>query len=65
MNNTENIMLKARDVAVRLNVSRAMAYKLMKDGSIQTVHFGGSIRVRQTDLEEFILRSLVKPWSVR
>jgi len=64
MNSTKNSpqnyerLLKAIDVAEILNISRAMAYELMRKGEIQTVHIGASRRVRPIDLQEFIAQNL-------
>ena len=51
-------LLKAVDVAEILNISRAMAYQLMKQGRIQTVHIGTARRVRTIDLLEFITQNM-------
>ena len=47
-------LLKANDVARRLNVSRAFAYQLMKRGDIPTVEIKAARRVRNSDLENYI-----------
>ncbi len=52
-------LLRAVDVANRLNISRLLAYQLMLRGEIPTVRFGSSVRVRECDLHEYILRN----WS--
>lgn len=47
-------LLKAADVAKRLNISRTSAYRLM-GSEIPCVKFGiGIVRVKQSDLERFI-----------
>lgn len=51
-------LLKAIDVAEILNISRAMAYKLMNQGEIRSVVIGSSKRVRLKDLLAFIEASL-------
>ena len=33
-------LLRAKDVAIRLNVSRSQAFALMRDGSLPTVRIG-------------------------
>jgi len=48
-------LLRPVDVADRLSISRALAYRLMQTGEIPSVRFGRSVRVRETDLETFIL----------
>lgn len=52
------ILLKAIDVANILNISRSMAYKLMQDGNLPTVHIGNAKRVRYKDLLQFIQTNL-------
>ena len=51
-------LLRATEVARVLNISRAMAYQLMQRGEIRTVRIGAARRVRQTDLRDFIEKSL-------
>ena len=46
-------LLSAKDVANILNISRAMAYRMMQDGQITVVRIGRSVRVRPEDLEVF------------
>jgi predicted DNA-binding transcriptional regulator AlpA len=54
-------LLKAPDVARYLSVSRTEAYRLMRS-EIPTIRFGSStVRVRLSDLELFIEKSMVKP----
>ena len=54
-------LLKAFDVAEILNVSRALAYRLMQRGKIRTVFIEGARRVRPEDLREYIEDSLSPP----
>jgi len=49
-----NTLLKAKDVAEILQISRAMAYALMQRGEIPTVRIGKSRRVRPEDLIKYI-----------
>jgi hypothetical protein len=49
-----NRLLKAIEVAQILNISRALAYQLMKQRKIGTVHIRGACRVRPIDLRKFI-----------
>jgi len=51
-----NHLLKADQVAERLRISRARAYRLMQNGEIPTVRFSRIVRVSETDLENFILQ---------
>ena len=49
-----NTLLKAKDVAEILQISRAMAYNLMLRGEIPTVRIGKARRVRPEDLIKYI-----------
>lgn len=51
-------LLKAKDVAEILNISRSLAYQLMQKGKIRTVRIGSARRVRSTDLKTFIEENL-------
>jgi len=51
-------LLKATDIAHILNISRAMAYRLMQVGKIRTVSIGTAKRVRRKDLHSFIENNL-------
>jgi excisionase family DNA binding protein len=48
------ILLKPQDVAQRLKISRAMAYKLLTRGDLPSVKIGRIVRVREADLEAYI-----------
>ena len=47
-------LLKASEVAEKLNISKAFVYKLMNQGVLPSVKIGYSKRVRQEDLQRFI-----------
>ena len=51
-------LLKAIEVADILNVSRAMAYRLIQTGEIRSVHIGMARRVRLEDLQWYIEANL-------
>jgi excisionase family DNA binding protein len=55
---TQEPLLRAREVAVILNISRAYAYLLMQRGELRTVVIGKTKRVRSQDLEGFIRANL-------
>jgi hypothetical protein len=56
--NNPPVLLKASDIARRLNISKALAYQLMATGEIPTVHIRNKIvRVYEPDLELYILNS--------
>ena len=52
-------LLKASDVAKRFKICKSLAYRLMQLGEIPTVRFNRTVRVRESDLEGFILSHLV------
>jgi excisionase family DNA binding protein len=51
---TEICLLKGNDVARLLNISRAFAYQLMRQGEIPTVRIGNAVLVRREDLLAYI-----------
>ena len=51
-------LLKATDIAHILNISRAMAYRLMQVGKIRSVSIGTAKRVRRKDLLTYIENNL-------
>ena len=50
----EEKLLKANDVARILNVSRALAYRLIQQGEIPVIRIRHAVRVKPSDLEVFI-----------
>ena len=52
-------LLTGNDLAQILKISPAAAYNLMKRGEIPTIHLGRSVRVRPSDLEQFITSRVV------
>lgn len=57
----EEILLKAFEVAQKLNISKSFAYKLMQTGEIRIVQIKGARRVRPEDLEEYIISNTQPP----
>ena len=51
-------LLKATEIAEILNISRAMAYRLIQTGEIRSVHIGAARRVRPEDLHAYIEENL-------
>lgn len=51
-------LLRAREVAKILNVSQALAYRLMQMGEIRCVRIGTAVRVRPEDLDAYIQANL-------
>ncbi len=47
-------LLKSSDIARLLNISKSFAYLLMQSGELPTVKLGKSVRVRPSDLEQYI-----------
>jgi excisionase family DNA binding protein len=52
--NANVALLKPQDIAQRLKISRAMAYKLLTMGELPAVRIGRIVRVREADLEAYI-----------
>ncbi len=50
-------LLRAREVAEVLQVSRSLAYRLIQMGSIPSVRVNHSVRVRYCDLQTFIQKN--------
>ena len=59
----EERLLKAVEIAEILNISRAMAYRLMQTRMIPTVRIGSARRVRPVDLQNYIQENLVPAYS--
>jgi excisionase family DNA binding protein len=55
--NRQVSLLKAEQVAEILNISKAMAYRLMKYGEIPTVIIGRAKRVKPDDLDSYIYKN--------
>jgi excisionase family DNA binding protein len=51
-------LLKGKDIAEILNISRSFAYYIMQSGEIPTVRLGHSVRVRPQDLTDYIEKRL-------
>jgi len=57
-NNIENErLLRAGDVSRILNISRALAYRLLQKGEIPTVRINHAVRVKPSDLKAYVERS--------
>lgn len=54
-----NKLLKAKDVAIILNISLAFAYRLLETGQMPAVRIGTALRVRSQDLDAYIEANLV------
>ena len=50
----EGRLLNGIEVARILNISKALAYRMMQKGEIRVVRFGKSVRVSESDLRTFI-----------
>jgi len=55
-NMQENKLLRARDVAGELSISRALAYRLLRTGQIPVIRIGHAVRVKRSDLEDYVER---------
>ena len=54
MEESERLLLRARTVAQKLDISPAMAYKLIETGVLKSVRIGASIRVPAESLREYV-----------
>ena len=52
-------LLKAEEVAKYLRLSKSGAYHLMRTGVIPVVRIGKAVRVREEDIDSFVLNSKV------
>jgi excisionase family DNA binding protein len=52
------IFYKAIEIAQLLKISKALAYRLIAQGEIPSVKFGRTVRVRQEDLQAFVVNNL-------
>ena len=52
-------LLKATDIAKILNISRALAYRLIQNGEIPVIRINHAVRVSPSDLEAFISKCRV------
>ena len=53
-------LLRGKEVAQKLAISKSYAHRLMSIGAIPTVRMGRAVRCRPEDLENFILANLRK-----
>jgi excisionase family DNA binding protein len=51
-------LLTAGEAAKLLMITPRTVYRMMENGEIATVRFGGSVRIRRQDLEDFIVAHL-------
>ncbi len=59
--NENEVFMRARDVALKLNISRSQVYRLIQNAIIPSVRINHSVRVRPCDLKAFIQKN----WSGR
>jgi len=52
----ELLLLKVRDVCLRLSMGRSYVYGLIQTQALRSVRVGGARRVLTSDLEEFVMR---------
>ena len=57
--NVQKRLLKAEEVAKYLRLSKSGAYHLMRTGVIPVVRIGKAVRVREEDIDSFVLNSKV------
>ena len=51
-------LLKSDEIAQLLGVSKSFAYKLIRLGILPSIRMGRSVRVRQEDLDQFIVTNI-------
>jgi len=51
------LLLKPKEVADKLNISRSLVYQLIQSGDIPVVRIKSTVRIKSSDLETFILKS--------
>jgi len=51
-------ILTAREIADALKISQSYTYRLLALGIIPTLHLGRAVRVRKSDLEDFVTKSV-------
>ncbi len=56
-------LLSAEQIAKQLNISRAMAYKLLQSGEIRSIRIGRAIRSREEFVDEFLKRNELCRWD--
>ena len=47
-------LLKATDIARILNISKALAYRLIQRGELPVVRISHAVRVKLSDLEDYV-----------
>lgn len=53
-----NTFYTAPEIAILFKISRALAYRLISQGHIPSVHMGKAVRVRSEDLDKFIQNNM-------
>jgi excisionase family DNA binding protein len=49
-------LLKAGDIARILNISKALAYRLIQRGEIPVIRISHAVRIKPSDLEDYVKR---------
>jgi excisionase family DNA binding protein len=49
-------LLKPADIARILNISKALAYRLIQHGEIPAIRISHAVRVMRSDLDEYLKR---------
>lgn len=57
MEKKEDSLLTVPKIAKLLNISRSKAYSLIKDPTFPTIRIGKCIRIRKSDLENWLYNS--------
>ncbi|MBI9043573.1 MAG: helix-turn-helix domain-containing protein [Anaerolineaceae bacterium] len=51
-------MLRISEVANILKISKSLMYRMVQQGKILSIHIGQFVRVRESDLVNFIVKQL-------
>ena len=57
----QGTLLKPREAAQILNISRSLVYKLISSGEIPVVRIKSTVRIKASDLDEYIFKNSYHP----
>ncbi len=53
----DTVLLTPNEIAATLKISKGLAYRLIAMHKLPAIRFGRTVRVKQQDLDDFILRN--------
>lgn len=56
------VLLTVAEVAARLRVSKMTVYRLCRSGELESGWIGGSVRIDEADLAEYIRAAFAAAW---